>query len=187
MVSPIPSSQVIEGEKNVGLVAIVWTFVKMITPEIALSIKESVLCWLATVSGSGEPNVSPKEAFCFQDGLILIAHIASPQSIANIESNSQACISFIDIFTQRGFKIRGTAKIVRPEDSSFERFSLKLSEMVGEDHEILAIISIHPIDIEPVLAPSYNIHPETSTKDMIRQSLKTYRITEYQNKIDKWY
>ena len=82
----------------------------MITQEVIESIQQSVLCWLATVSISGDPNVSPKEAFLYQDGHIIIAHVASPQSVTNIESSASVCLSFIDIFTQRGFKIQGLQK-----------------------------------------------------------------------------
>jgi len=54
--------------------------------------------------------------------------------------------------------------------------------MVGDDHEILAVISVEPKDVEPVIAPSYNIHPETTHEDMIRQSLVTYRVSDYQKR-----
>ena len=51
----------------------------LITSEVAESIDCSVLCWLATVSSDGIPNVSPKEAFLHDgQGRVLIANIASP-------------------------------------------------------------------------------------------------------------
>ena len=51
----------------------------LITAEIARSIEQSVLCWLATVSADGIPNVSPKEAFLHDgEGRLLVANIASP-------------------------------------------------------------------------------------------------------------
>ncbi|MDA9639519.1 pyridoxamine 5'-phosphate oxidase family protein [SAR116 cluster bacterium] len=44
-------------------------------------IERSVLCWLATVDGD-QPSVSPKEIFTnYGDDTIMIANIASPQSI----------------------------------------------------------------------------------------------------------
>ena len=46
---------------------------------------KSVLCWLSTASAEGIPNVSPKELFVFdENNMLLIANIASPQSIRNI-------------------------------------------------------------------------------------------------------
>ena len=75
----------------------------MITREVIQSIEASVLCWLATVAPDGSPNVSPKEAFMHDGkGRIIIAHIASPQTVRNITSNPQVCLSFIDVFTQKG-------------------------------------------------------------------------------------
>ena len=47
----------------------------------------SVLCWLATVDDHGMPNVSPKEIFCCHgERELLIANIASPQSVRNIKA-----------------------------------------------------------------------------------------------------
>ncbi|MEM9340136.1 MAG: pyridoxamine 5'-phosphate oxidase family protein, partial [Bacteroidota bacterium] len=86
-------------------------------PEVKKSIEESVLCWLATSTPSGEPNVSPKEVFSpYGDHHIIVANIASPNTVKNILSNANVCISFIDIFVQKGFQIKGKARIVK-EDS----------------------------------------------------------------------
>ncbi len=54
----------------------------MITDEIEKSACKSVLCWLATVSEEGIPDVSSKEISTFHgDSTLLISNIASPQSI----------------------------------------------------------------------------------------------------------
>ena len=60
----------------------------MLNQDTINSINDSVLCWLATANENGEPNVSPKEMF-IADGTerILIANIASPNSVRNIDAN----------------------------------------------------------------------------------------------------
>lgn len=69
----------------------------MINSEVKKYIDKSVLCWLATVNGLNEPNVSPKEVFTYVgEHTLLIANIASPNSIKNISENPNVCISFID-------------------------------------------------------------------------------------------
>ena len=99
----------------------------MISTDIRESAADSVLCWLATVSPDREPNVSPKEAFLIDNtGEIMIAHIASPKSVANIKSNSKVCVTFIDVFTQRGYKVMGEARFVEPPDDEFVSRSEKL-------------------------------------------------------------
>ena len=72
---------------------------------IKQSIDKSILCWLATVSDAGMPNVSPKEIFqYYREDRVIIANIASPQSIKNIEQNPNICVSFIDILVQKGYQ-----------------------------------------------------------------------------------
>ena len=158
----------------------------MISTDIRESAADSVLCWLATVSPDREPNVSPKEAFLIDNtGEIMIAHIASPKSVANIKSNSKVCVTFIDIFTQRGYKVMGEARFVEPHADEFVSRSESLSKMVGGDHEILGVIVIEPKSVDDVVAPSYNIHPETTFLDMIEQSLSTYRVNHYQRVVEQ--
>ncbi|MES9828405.1 MAG: pyridoxamine 5'-phosphate oxidase family protein [Candidatus Thiodiazotropha sp.] len=103
----------------------------MLSTEIQESIKECVLCWLATVDSDGAPNVSTKEMFV-SDGndQILIANIASPNSTKNIESNNNVCVSFIDIFKQKGFKVKGTATIIGESAASYHS-KLKLLQSLG--------------------------------------------------------
>ena len=76
----------------------------------------------------------------------------------------------------------GEARFVEPHDDEFVSRSESLSKkMVGGDHEILGVIVIEPKSVDDVVAPSYNIHPETTFLDMIehlsRKSLPASRRT----------
>jgi len=76
-------------------------------------INQSVLCWLATSDEDNFTNVSQKEMFTFvEENKLLIANIASPNSIQNIRVNNKVCVSFVDVFVQKGFKIKGIARII---------------------------------------------------------------------------
>lgn len=60
----------------------------MLASEMRDAIRKSVLCWLATADAQGRPKVSPKEIFAaLDDKHIVITHIASPQSVRNIQQN----------------------------------------------------------------------------------------------------
>src|SRR5690606_1236050 len=98
----------------------------MLTDEIKRYIDKSVLCWLATASREGVPNVSPKEIFTHYGQNLLIADIASPQSIKNIMENDNVCISFIDILIQKGWQLKGKATII---DSGHLHFNLLLQPL----------------------------------------------------------
>ena len=153
----------------------------MITAEIAKSINECVLCWLATASDSGVPNVSPKEAFLFDkdDGTILIANIASPKSERNIRQNESVCVSFVNVFTQKGFKIVATARVWRSGDSGYQTRCAKLIEMIGTAFPILSVFELTPVSVHEIIAPSYKLFPQTGTIDRVKESLRSYDVEHY--------
>jgi len=150
----------------------------MLTEEVRNSIKESVLCWLATSDENGCPNVSPKEMFiAFEEDKLLIANIASPESIKNIKSNSNVCVSFVHVFKQKGFKLSGKAQIIEGENSSYNDLKEELYSLGGRSFEIKSVIQIIIRKISPIVAPSYWLFPETTESSLIEQSLKTYKVS----------
>lgn len=157
----------------------------LLTEKVEKSIESSVLCWLATVSEDGTPNVSPKEAFLHDgDGKILIAHIASPQTVLNIEQEPRVCVSFVNVITQRGYKVKGTARILKRSDTESQKQWSLLNDLVGRRFRILAVIEIQPSKIEEIIAPSYRMFPNVTTDDMVRQSLHTYKVVDYQKRVE---
>ena len=150
----------------------------MLTPEIKQYIDKSVLCWLATSGNDNMPNVSPKEMFTFlDDNTFLIAHLASPNSIANILANPLVCVSFVDIFIQKGFKIKGTASLSFKKDPDFNVFLNPITDRFGDKFPVKAVICINVEKVERISAPSYFLFPETTTEEsQIASAMKTYRV-----------
>lgn len=154
----------------------------LISTEIAETIDQSVLCWPATVSCDGLPNVSPKEAFLHDgEGRILVANIASPVTLKNIKQNERVCLSFVNVFIQKGFKVAGTATVLNPEDDGYSERLDKLSGMIGTT---FPIIEITPTSIDEIIAPSYRLFPESAPADRIREALQTYRVNDYMERIE---
>lgn len=147
----------------------------MLTPEIKASIDNSVLCWLATCSKDHVPNVSPKEVFCaYGEDEILIANIASPQSVRNVKENSVVCVSFIDILVQKGFQLKGQARVIYKIDDSFPIYSLPLTKIATEKFPFKSLIAIKVEKSKPIIAPSYLFYPQTSEEEQIRIAIETY-------------
>ena len=147
----------------------------MFSPEVKKYIKRSVLCWLATSSEDGMPNVSPKEAFTsYQDSYLIIANIASPQTLRNIRQNNKVCVSFIDVFVQKGFQIKGTAEIVHKGAKDYDQMEAPLIEMVGGKFPFASITKIKAEKIKPIIAPSYLLFPETTEESQVQSAIKTY-------------
>lgn len=138
-------------------------------------INKSILCWLATASAENVPNVSPKEIFNhFKTDKIIIANIASPQTIINIKQNENVCVSFIDILVQKGFQLKGKAKIIKKTDAEFSKMEKKLVEMTGGLFTFATITAITVEQVKPIIAPKYILYPETTEKEQIESAKKAY-------------
>lgn len=151
----------------------------MINSDVKKYIEKSVLCWLATVDNQNEPNVSPKEMFTYKDeATLLIANIASPNSIINIKGNPNVCVSFIDIFIQKGYKLKGTAKIIDNDDTTFKDKVKPLIDLFTDKFPIKSVIEITVKKVERIHAPSYFLFPNTTEKTQIESALMTYKVRQ---------
>ncbi len=146
-----------------------------LTAEIKHYIDQSVLCWLATVSSKGIPNVSPKEIFNYYGSHhIIVANIASPQTVRNIKQNKNVCVSFIDILVQKGFQIKGNAEIINKTDLEFHKMEKILTKMTGGKFPFSTITRILVEQAKPIIAPKYLLYPETTEIEQINRAKKSY-------------
>jgi predicted pyridoxine 5'-phosphate oxidase superfamily flavin-nucleotide-binding protein len=145
--------------------------------EVKSYIDKSVLCWLATVSQDNIPNVSPKEIFTYY-GIenIIVANIASPQTVYNIKQNENICISFIDVLIQKGYQVKGKAIIVENDNLEFSKLEKPLLMMTKGKFPFSSITKISVEKIKPIIAPKYILYPETTEKEQIKSASKTYGI-----------
>ncbi|WP_431685699.1 pyridoxamine 5'-phosphate oxidase family protein [Hahella sp. NBU794] len=138
---------------------------------------KSVLCWLATSSLEGEPNVSPKEIFlALNPTTLLIANIASPISERNIRANPRVCVSYIDVFEQRGCKIKGDARVIEPAAPEWNDYLDQLKTLAGDNFPIKSIFEISISKSTNILAPSYLLFPEINVKQQVESAMKTYGV-----------
>lgn len=147
------------------------------TEDIIKYINSSVLCWLATVSKDGIPNVSPKEIFSsYNNDSIIIANIASPQSLKNIAKNSNVCISFIDILVQKGYQLKGKGKIITNKNSNFGEMKLILEEMTQGLFPFDEIFKIKITSYKKIIAPKYILFPNTTEEAQIKSAINQYKL-----------
>ena len=148
----------------------------MISKHIQNELEQAVLCWLATSSNDGTPNVSPKELFCCLNATtIVVANIASPNTVKNIQVNPKVCLSLVDVFTQRGFQFKGMAKLIRERSKCPDAF-LALEALAGPRFPIHSLLWIDVKHIKPILAPSYVMYPDTKQEEMVKQAMDRYGV-----------
>ena len=150
----------------------------MIDDRVKQSIKSSVLCWLATVDESGQPHVSPKEIFAaFDERHLVVAHIASPHTVRNIASNPKVCLSFVDVFVQKGFKIQGSAQVVQSNHMDYLKWAEPLVQMIAGKFKISSVVLVEIQRVDPILAPSYQFYPgETTEQNQIEAAMQRYGV-----------
>nr|WP_240457743.1 pyridoxamine 5'-phosphate oxidase family protein [Halomonas socia] len=139
-----------------------------------------MLCWLATSDEDGQPNVSPKEVFAVAgDQHIVVANIASPRSAMNIRVNQKVCLSFVEIFVQKGVKVIGTAVEVKPSEHEYSHWVGPLATLAGDRYPIHSIFVVSAITAESIVAPSYRLFPtETTEASQIQSALHTYGVIQ---------
>ncbi|MCF4130074.1 pyridoxamine 5'-phosphate oxidase family protein [Methylobacterium sp. SyP6R] len=149
----------------------------LLNEAVRIGIENSVLCWLATVDEAGNPNVSPKEIFVSHgNDRILVADIASPTSVRNIAAHPSVCVSFVDVFRQRGFKVHGRASLITRGSEAFETTGADLLKKAGPDFPVRTIISVRIERIASIRAPSYALFPERTEAERMRAAYDTYKV-----------
>ncbi|WP_083636380.1 pyridoxamine 5'-phosphate oxidase family protein [Bradyrhizobium sp. AS23.2] len=75
------------------------------------------LCFVATASKDGTPNVSPKGSLTVWDGdHLAFANIEAPRTMKNINENPKLEVNTIDQISRRGFRFKGTGEIFEKGD-----------------------------------------------------------------------
>ncbi len=141
------------------------------------AIQNSVLCWLATVNTSGVPNVSPKEIFDLaDDNTLIIANIASPQSVKNIRKHPAVCVSLIDIFTQVGCKLVGHASITDHSNLHYEKYHTQLTKLTEGKYPFSEITTVKIESRSKIIAPSYLFYKEESVEEKRVRAMQHYGV-----------
>lgn len=149
----------------------------MLSADVKASIDESVLCWLATADAEGCPSVSPKEVFvCRGDREILIANIASANSVRNILKNDQVCVSFIHVFKQKGFQVYGQARYVPRNAGEFAGVFTAIQPLTGDTYPVSGVICVTVSKVRPIIAPSYALFPDITEAQQIDKAKTTYGV-----------
>lgn len=140
--------------------------------------QRSVLCWLATVSPDGQPNVSPKAVWAIADHQhVVVANIASPASVRNISQQPKVCLSFVDVLVQKGFKLQGTARELMPTDTDYAAWACSLLAMTGDRIPLRSVLLIKVQSVQPIVAPSYWLFPDVTTEaSQMDSTRRTYGL-----------
>ncbi len=128
----------------------------MITKEIVKLLSGQKLGFVATVSPDGAPNLSPKGTIISLDkNTLAFANIRSPQTIRNLQSNSSVEINVVDPFTRKGYRFKGTAKIILT-GKKFDKVLFHYKSL-GVTSSIKSIVIVKVKKVNEVTSPLYDL------------------------------
>lgn len=127
----------------------------VLSEEIKEFVRHQRLGYVASVSPDGAPNLSPKGSLTvWDDSHLIFADIESPHTIRNFGSNPKTEVNVVDPFTRRGYRFRGTAKVLRSGEEYWKAVEHYKAE--GSDiRRIRAIVLIELLDVVVLASPVY--------------------------------
>ena len=140
----------------------------ILTPEMQAAVDAIRLCFVATASLDGEPNVSPKGSLAVWDGdHLAFADIASPQTMRNLRENPRLEINTVDQIARRGFRFKGTAEIFA-DGPVFDHVASAIWRREGGDVPIRAAVKMRVIQASEVVSPAYWLKPGIAVDEVRR-------------------
>jgi uncharacterized protein len=131
----------------------------ILTDDMKRVVREQRLCFAATVSPDGTPNLSPKGTTAvWDDDHILFADIASPGTVENLRANPAIEINLVDQVTRKGYRFKGTAELV--SDGPVVDAMMAVygeNDHVGHDlsERIRALVLVRVERALPLVSPAY--------------------------------
>src|SRR5580765_7610700 len=93
----------------------------VLTPDMRAVIRSAHLCFAATVTAEGRPNLSPKGTIrVWDDEHLFFLDIASPGTRANLEHSPWLELNVVDQLSRRGYRFAGKAAIHRPGSAGYD-------------------------------------------------------------------
>ena len=150
--------------------------VAIITEEMAWMIAELRLCYVATDTPDGKPNLSPKGSLRVVDGdHLAFADIMSPATMRNLESNPYVEINIVHPFLRRGYRFKGRCDIVT-EGETFDVVANELWQREGRQYPVNAVVRITVETALPVRSPAYVFNKGVKEEDVQRIWLERYGV-----------
>jgi predicted pyridoxine 5'-phosphate oxidase superfamily flavin-nucleotide-binding protein len=125
----------------------------ILTDEMKRMVTEIRLCYAATVTPDGKPNLSPKGSITvLGDDELGFADLASPGTIENLRHNPFIELNVVDPFIRRGFRFKGQAEVVKDPDAH-----ALIAKTLGPDYPFEKVVKIRVESAAAVYSPVYTL------------------------------
>jgi predicted pyridoxine 5'-phosphate oxidase superfamily flavin-nucleotide-binding protein len=150
----------------------------LLTEDMKRMVSHLRLCYVATVTPDGKPNLSPKGSLrVIDDDHLAFADIMSPATVRNLKSNPNIEVNMVDPFLRRGYRFKGVASIVT-EGETFDLVANELWEREGRQYPVNAVVHIAVQAALAVRSPAYVFNKGVKEEDVRRIWLERYGVAE---------
>ncbi|HET6798206.1 MAG TPA: pyridoxamine 5'-phosphate oxidase family protein [Gemmatimonadales bacterium] len=126
-----------------------------LTADMRAVIQAAHLCFAATVSADGKPNLSPKGTIrVWDDQHLFFLDIASPGTRANLQARPWMELNVVDQLSRRGYRFFGPVT-VHMGDAVFEEAIRRVHSQKSSSYSIAAVILLTVERAAPLISPGY--------------------------------
>jgi uncharacterized protein len=119
-------------------------------------IEASQLCFVATVTPEGRPNLSPKGTIrVWDDTRLFFLDLASPGTRANLRHTPWLELNVVDQLSRRGYRFAGAAALHEPESAVYAEAVRRIYDSARPDPAPVAVVLVTVERAAPVLSPAY--------------------------------
>lgn len=157
----------------------------MLTEDMHVLIETQRLCFAATVTEDGRPNLSPKGTIrVWDDRHLFFLDIASPATRQNLEHAPWIELNVVDPLSRRGYRFFGRATL-HTEGEVYERATARIAEEEGEDYSAQAVVLVEVERALPLISPGYrHVSDELEMREMWK-ARRTKLDRDYEAYVDR--
>ena len=128
----------------------------MLTADMRAVIQSAHLCFAATVTPDGRPNVSPKGTIrVWDDTQLFFLDIASPGTRANLAHSPWLEINVVDQLSRRGYRFAGAAALHFPGNAVYAEGVRRVYDATLPADPPAAVVLLEVERAAPLLSPAY--------------------------------
>ena len=136
----------------------------MLTPDMRAVIQAAHLCFVATVTPDGRPNLSPKGTIrVWDDTHLSFLDIASPGTRANLAHSPWMELNVVEQLSRRGYRFYGQAKVHEPGSAVYQEAMRRLYSEASTLGPVAGVVLLAVERAAPLLSPAYWTVPDETT------------------------
>jgi len=137
----------------------------VLTPDMRAVIDATHLCFCATVTPDGRPNLSPKGTIrVWDDARLFFLDIASPRTRANLQHSPAIELNVVDPLSRRGWRFRGSAAL-HVGDDEYRQATRRIRMEEGVRYEAACAVLVTVDSAEALVSPGYlHVPDETAMR-----------------------